>query len=248
MRRCAGMPRQLRLIVPGTAVHVVQRGNDRMKCFRADSDFLLYLAYLRSLSKKFGCSLHAYCLMTNHVHLLLTPEHGDSCAYLMKALSQRYAHYFNTRYERTGTLWEGRYRSCVTESARYVLACYRYIELNPVRAGMTADLAGYPWSSYAVNSGERTDTLISPHAEMAALGGDTASRHTAYRRLLDDSLEHPLLDKIRDATSGGYPLVSDDFRARLVGTSLRALSRGRPGRPARNSVPDPDFLSAGEVS
>lgn len=148
------MPRQPRLILPEVAVHIIQRGNNRGACFHADSDYLVYLLHLRELSSKFDCSVHAYCLMPNHVHLLLTPGSPDSCTGLMRDLGQRYVQYFNRRHRRSGTLWEGRFRSCVAESARYVLACYRYIELNPVRAGLVSDPRAYPWSSFRANVGE----------------------------------------------------------------------------------------------
>src|SRR5262245_8472477 len=164
------MARRIRLVYPGVALHVIQRGVDRAACFRAEVDYLVYLANLRNLSAKHGCALHAYCLMTNHVHLLVTPSREDSCTATMRDLGQRYVPYFNSRYGRTGTLWEGRFRSCIAESARYVLACYRYIELNPVRARMVTNPAAYFWSSYAANSGACPDPHIAPHPELAALG------------------------------------------------------------------------------
>src|SRR2546428_2248197 len=171
------MPRLSRLIFPGVAVHIIQRGNDRVACFRQDSDYLVYLAHLRQLSEKYECAVHAYCLMTNHVHLLLTPGAAGACTGLMRDLGQRYVQYFNRRHDRTGTLWEGRFHSCVVESAHYVLGCYRYIELNPVRAAMVDHPTGYLWSSYAVNSGMRSDPLVSPHPEFVALSADAKSRH-----------------------------------------------------------------------
>lgn len=130
------MARPVRLSFPGVALHVIQRGHNRNACFREESDYLVYLAHLRQLSAKHGCALHAYCLMTNHVHLLLTPGAAGACTALMRDLGRRYVQYFNRRYRRSGTLWEGRFRSCIAESAHYVLGCYRYIELNPVRAAM----------------------------------------------------------------------------------------------------------------
>jgi putative transposase len=155
------MPRQPRYMAPGVAAHIVQRGHNRAVCFRRDSDYLLYLLHLRELSEKHGCHVHAYCLMTNHVHILLTPATSDACTLLMRDLGQRYVQHFNRRYGRTGTLWEGRFRSFIAETARYVLACYRYIELNPVDAGMVNDPATYPWSSYGANTGTRVDSLLS---------------------------------------------------------------------------------------
>ena len=160
----------------------------------------------------------------------------------MKELSQRYAHYFNKRYERTGTLWEGRFRSCVTESSRYVLACYRYIELNPVRAGMVMHPSQYVWSSYRTNSGRGTDSLVAPHSEFLALGIDLQSCRTAYEQMLADNLDASVLRAIREATSGGYPLSSEDFKASLVAPLARKLNRGRPGRRSGKSVPDPDLF------
>jgi len=234
------MARQSRLVLPDVAVHIIQRGNDRMDCFRADADYLVYLAQLQALTSTLDCGVHAYCLMTNHVHLLVTPRAIESCSKLMKNLGQRYTQYFNRRYERTGTLWEGRFRSCITESARYVLACYRYIELNPVRAGMVHHPEAYLWSSYAVNSGARSDPLITPHPEFAALGMDT---HSAYRALFDQELDEGLLGTLRDATNGGYPLASDGLRARLVtGRKLRREPPGPKPLVQKRSGSDPDLF------
>jgi len=222
------MARPVRLIVPGVAVHIIQRGNNRGACFQEDSDYLTYLGYLRHLSSKYRCELHAYCLMTNHVHLLLTPAAAGACAVLMRDLGRCYVRYFNRRYGRTGTLWEGRFRSCMVESAHYVIACYRYIELNPVRAGMTDHPAGYLWSSYAINAGMRVDPLIRPHSEYAALGQD-CRRHAAYRALFEAAVDERLQQAIRDATNSGYPLASEAFKACLVAPDGARMQRGRPG-------------------
>ena len=254
MGRSWHMARQRRLILPGVAVHIVQRGNNRISCFKQESDYLMYLTNLRQLSVKFQCDVHAYCLMTNHVHLLLSPNFAGGCTALMKALGQRYAQYFNAQHGRTGTLWEGRFRSCLTESAGYVIACYRYIELNPVRARMVDHPSAYPWSSYAVNAGIRTDPLLSPHAEFLALSADAAECHRTYRKLVDEGIEPSFLQAIRDATNGGYPLASDVFKLGLA-TNGRKLVRGRAGRRKSGSDPDssqlgsdPDLFSAGGAS
>lgn len=247
------MARRPRLISPGLPVHIVQRGNDRMECFREDNDFLLYRTQLSRLCNKFECALHAYCLMTNHVHLLLTPTDAHECAGLMKELSQTYAHYFNRKYNRTGTLWEGRFRSCLVESARYVLACYRYIELNPVRAGLVAYAALYPWSSHAANAGVRDDALITAHGEFSSLGSEAKAQHSVYRSFVEEGLAPAMLADIRAATAGGYPLASAELKSALRLRAGRRVERGRAGRPAKaaeenKSVPDPDLFSAGGAS
>ena len=229
------MPRLSRLILPGVAVHIIQRGNNRVACFRQDSDYLMYLAHLRQLAEKYDCLVHAYCLMTNHVHLLVTPSTPGACTALMRDLGQRYVQYFNRRHQRTGTLWEGRFRSCVVESTRYVLGCYRYIESNPVRAGMVDHPVGYLWSSYAVNSGMRVDPLLSPHVEFAALGTDSERRHGAYRALLEHHLDSSMLHAIREATSGDYPLGSDAFKASAIAPLGRRTERSKAGRRAKSA-------------
>jgi putative transposase len=223
------MPRQLRFLLPGVAAHIIQRGHNRAACFQGDSDYLLYLLHLRELAKRHGCEVHAYCLMTNHVHLLLTPSTAQACTLLMRDLGQRYVQHFNRHYGRSGTLWEGRFRSCMAIGAMYVLACYRYVELNPVRASMVDHPAAYRWSSYAANAGRRTDPLIEPHAEYLALGADK-DRHASYARLVDDVLEPGLLQGIRDATNTGYPLGSDTFKSELAARLGRKTEPGRPGR------------------
>lgn len=243
------MPRQPRLLVPDVAVHIVQRGNDRQVCFRHESDYLVYLLHLRQLAAKADCLIHAYCLMTNHVHLLVTPKDARGCTTLMRNLGQRYVQYFNRRHERTGTLWEGRFRSCLVESARYVLGCYRYVELNPVRAGLAANPAAYTWSSCAANSGLRDAPHLCPHPEYLALGSTAQARHAAYTGLFEKAIEPSVVDKIRESTNNGFPLAGDSFKSVLAQSLRRKIQPGRVGRP-RKSGSDPDFddLSAGGAS
>jgi len=234
------MARQSRLIFPGVAVHVVQRGVDRVACFRSEADRLVYLSQLRQLYEKHECAVHAYCLMTNHVHLLLTPSTAGSCAAFMRDLGRRYVPYFNSTHQRTGTLWEGRFRSCLVESAHYLLACYRYIELNPVRAAMVNHPAAYLWSSYAVNTGARSDPFVSPHAEFLALAEDARARHIAYRALFETELDEPMLAAIRDATNGGYPLASDAYKTSVIAPLGWKIAPSKPG-PRSNLRPDPEL-------
>jgi len=228
------MPRCARAIIPEVSLHVIQRGNNRVACFRSDSDRLLYLALLADRSRLHGCDVHAYCLMTNHVHLLITPSAPQSCARLMKDLGQRYAQYVNKTYERTGTLWEGRYRSCLTQSERYVLACYRYIEQNPVRAGMVSRPSEYPWSSYRGNAEGARNPLLTPHVEFLALGTTEDARRAAYRTLVADALPADLIADIRTATNGGLALGNSAFRSLASRAAGRRLYREAPGRPAQN--------------
>jgi putative transposase len=157
------MARRARLSVPGIPWHIIQRGNNRSACFFSDADYTIYLRHLAELATKFECAIHSYVLMTNHVHLLLTPQNEDSAALLMKNLGQRYVQYINRTYRRSGTLWEGRFRSCLVQSESYLLACYRYIELNPVRENMVRHPREYRWSSYRSNAEGKTDALIAPH-------------------------------------------------------------------------------------
>ena len=234
------MARQSRLILPGVALHITQRGNDRADCFRRDSDNMLYLLHLRELAEKLACAVHAYCLMSNHVHLLLTPPSAEACQGLMKNLGQRYAQYFNRAHERTGSLWEGRYYSCLVESPRYVLACYRYIELNPVRANLVRHPRSYAWSSHAANAGFRSDGMLTPHVEFLALSEDATRRREIYRNLFEDVVEPSVLGEIRSATLGGYPLGSDAFKASLAQTGGRKIARQRVGRK-RKSGSDPNL-------
>ena len=210
------MARRSRYILPGVAVHIIQRGVNRVPCFRAEADYLVYLSHLRQLSPRHDCAVHAYCLMTNHVHLLVTPGAADSCTRLMRDIGRRYVPYFNRRHERTGTLWEGRFRSCIAESARYVLACYRYIELNPVRAKMVDHPGDYPWSSYAGNAGALADAFMVEHPEFAALALETSKRHAAYTALFAERMDETQLQAIRDATNSGYPMASEQFKNRVM--------------------------------
>lgn len=239
------MARQPRPILPGVALHVVQRGNDRADCFRRDGDYMLYLTHLRELAGELGCAVHAYCLMTNHVHLLLTPPATGACAALMRNLGQRYVQRFNRAYERTGTLWEGRFRSFLVESAGYVLACYRYIEQNPLRAGMVSTPSAYPWSSYQANAGLRLDPLVTPHAEYLALSEDPGKRHHAYRELVGGMLAPDDLARIREAAQNGMPLGGEAFKARIEIGLGRRVGRIRPGRPKSGS--GPNSLATGKL-
>ncbi|SFO06708.1 putative transposase, partial [Formivibrio citricus] len=205
------MPRRPRLSLPNVPMHLIQRGNNRQACFFADEDYRFYLEWLKDYAGKNRCRIHAYVLMTNHVHLLVSSESGDGVAALMKALGQRYVQYVNRRYRRSGSLWEGRFRSCLTQDEGYLLACQRYIELNPVRAGMVEHPAEYRWSSYRVNAQGEDDLLIEPHELYCALGTDPAARQAAYRELFRYQLEPGMVDAIRRATNGNFALGDSRF-------------------------------------
>jgi len=177
------MPRCARVILPDIPVHVIQRGNNRQDCFYSFRDYRLFLTWLHDYAALSGCRVHAYVLMTNHFHMLLTPSKADSAGLLMKRLGQHYVQYFNRSYKRSGTLWEGRYRSSLVLEDDYLLACYRYIELNPVRAGIVQHPSQYQWSSYRHNGlGENSD-LISPHQNYLDLGRTEFERRKNYRTL-----------------------------------------------------------------
>ena len=228
------MPRRARLSVPGIPWHIIQRGNNRSACFYADEDYRLYLQHLEALSTKFGCAIHAYALMTNHVHLLLTPEKEESAALLMKHLGQRYVQYINRTYRRSGTLWEGRFRSCLTQAEDYVLACYRYIELNPVRADMVRHPREYRWSSYRANA-EGHSTLTQPHDMYLRLGRSADSRREAYRGLFKAHIDDGMLDKIRTATNGNYALGTSRFQQEIGRMLGRRVIKGKAGRPVKST-------------
>lgn len=225
------MPRRARILLPGVPVHLIQRGNNRSACFYADEDYRFYLDHLAEQALKHGCSIHAYCLMTNHVHLLLTPQRESSLGGLMKSLGQRYVQYVNRTYKRSGTLWEGRFRSCLLQDEVYVLACYRYIELNPVRACMVVHPAEYRWSSYRANAQGEGDALLLPQALYLALGSDELARQVAYRELFRHELEPGTVDEIRQATNGNFALGDGRFAAEIERMLGRRVSRGKPGRP-----------------
>lgn len=206
------MPRRPRRLQPGVPTHITQRGVNRMPCFSCDDDRAFYLELLGTLARDTGCVLHAYVLMTNHVHLLLTPETADATTQLMMRLGQRYVRAINRAHGRTGTLWEGRFHSSPARDEAYVLTCYRYIELNPVRAGIVQHPAEYPWSSYRANTGRTPTQMLVPHERYLALGGDDASRRRAYAALVADGLSDTALATIRRATQSNIALDVEDKR------------------------------------
>ena len=224
------MPRRARISMPGIPWHIIQRGNNRSVCFYADEDYRLYLDHLKELADKYGCAVHAYVLMTNHVHLLLTPEKENSAALLMKNLGQRYVQTINRTYRRSGTLWEGRFRSCLTQTEDYVLACYRYIELNPVRANMVNHPREYPWSSYRCNSEGKASDLIVPHDQYMQLDREDENRRAAYRGLFKAHVDD-IDNQIRTATNGNYVLGNPRFQEQIAHALGRRVTKRKAGRP-----------------
>ncbi len=227
------MPRRARLALPNVPLHIIQRGNNRQACFYDDEDYRLYLAWLHEHAERSGCQIHAYVLMTNHVHLLVSAMDAEAAGTLMKAQGQRYAQYVNRTYHRTGSLWEGRYRSCLVQDEGYLLACQRYIELNPVRAGMVVQPAEYRWSSYHANAQGEMNVLLKPHAVYEALGTDTLNRAAAYRDLFRGGVDLQMLGEIRRATNGNY-VLGDKWFAEQIATALgRRVLPGQAGRPRK---------------
>ncbi|MDO7711581.1 MAG: transposase [Pseudomonadota bacterium] len=223
------MSRASRLVVAGQPHHVIIRGNNREPIFIAEEDYRFYLEKLNDACVKHQCDLHTYVLMTNHVHLLITPHKDESLAKVMQMVGRYYVQYFNYSYRRTGTLWEGRYKSTLIDSDAYALICYRYIELNPVRAGMVDEPAQYPWSSYRANAlGERNDMLIA-HELYVGLAETSEHRLVQYRALFENYISLTQIENIRDATNKSWVLGNDHFRHKIEQQLGRRLSPAAKG-------------------
>lgn len=222
------MPRAPRIVIPGIPLHVVQRGNNRRNCFESDKDFRLYLRCLGSAASAYGVKIHAYVLMSNHVHILVTPSERQSVSKMMQQIGRGYVRYFNDTYSRTGTLWEGRFFSSVVECDDYLLACQRYIELNPVRANIVQDPGDYPWSSYAANGLGEVNQIIEPHRIWIELGIDQPERLANYRRLFRDGGDEHVF---RRAIQKGLPVGTSSWASALEAKHNIRFSSGRRGRP-----------------
>jgi putative transposase len=236
------MPRRHRILLDDVPLHIVQRGHNREPCFFAEEDYHTYLHWLGEALREHEAALHAYVLMTNHVHLLLTPRRADRVPRLVISLGRRYVQYINRSYRRTGTLWDSRYKSSVVQAETYFLLCQRYIELNPVRAAMVDDPAHYRWSSYRVLALGEASSIVTPHPLYLALAAEPAQRQAAYRGLFKAQLEAPAIDDIRLALSQNQPLGDGRFLARIarsLGERRQARPRGRP-RSSTSDAPAPE--------
>ena len=224
------MARLPRLYAPGCAHHIIQRGNNRTPCFHRDADRQRYLSILLDASTKYQVGIHAYVLMSNHVHMLVTPKNARACGQMMQSLGRSYVRYFNDQYRRSGTLWEGRYKSTLVDTDAYFFTVTRYIELNPVRAGMVSNPVEHPWSSYASNADGKIDPLLTPHSLYIALADEAPERQRRYRKLFELDVDTEIENELREATNKGWAFGSDDFKSRLEGDSnRRALSAGWGG-------------------
>ena len=230
------MPRQPRYFVPDVPQHVVSRGVNRGAVFFGPQDYSYYIEDLRRAASTYGCAIHAYVLMTNHVHILLTPEHDTSLPLTMQAIGRAYVQRLNKKYKRTGTLWEGRYKACLVQTDRYVLACQRYIEMNPVRAGLARLPGDYAYSSFASNAYGAANSLLTRHPVYEALHRDPVMRPRAYRRLFRDHFSNDELQLIRKRTNACSFLGDERFKDRLESTLGRKLTTGLRGRPPKKSV------------
>ena len=229
------MARLPRLTLAGYPHHIILRGNNRQAIFMDTSDFQRMLELLETQAKAQGVEVHAYVLMSNHLHLLLTPSHDKALPLMMQSVGRAYVRYFNKRHGRTGTLWEGRYRSTLIQTDRYLLACMAYIDLNPVRAGMVAQAADYPWSSHAHHTGARQDAWLTPHALYWALGNTPFARELAYAELVQAGIASDQQQALTSSTLSGWALGEDDFVNQLQQRTPRRVRPSPAGRPFRRS-------------
>lgn len=225
------MPRRPRIHLNGVPLHIVQRGHDREPCFFCEDDYNSYLHWLGEALTETECALHAYVLMTNHVHLLLTPKRGEAVPRLLMSLGRRYVQYVNRTYRRTGTLWDSRYKSSLVQAETYLLACQRYIELNPVRAAMVEDPAHYRWTSYRANGLGQPNARLTRHPLYQRLGRTDEERQAHYRGLFRAQLDRAATDDIRLALNQSQALGNARFYAKIeqmTGQRREARPRGRP--------------------
>jgi len=223
------MARLPRLNLPDIPQHIIQRGNNRHVCFFEENDYVVYLSKLKEYAEKYQVEIHSYVLMTNHVHLRATPRNKTGVSEMMQSLGRYFVRYINKRHGRTGTLWEGRFKSCLVDSDNYFLTVSKYIELNPVRARMVAHPAEYPWSSYRFNALGKNITLITPHDCYFALGRDDVSRRNTYNQLFLIDIPDSTLEEIRNAINKAWALGEDRFIKQIeaqTGRRASALPRG----------------------
>jgi putative transposase len=225
------MARLPRLTLPGYPHHVIQRGNNRQAIFAGRADYLVLLDLLLEYAQKLEVAVHAYVLMSNHFHLLATPQTPDGLPQLMQAVGRRYVRYFNGAQMRSGTLWEGRYKSTLIQTDRYLLACMVYIDLNPVRAGLVAQAADYPWSSLGHYTGQRIDKLVSAHPLIWELGNTPFAREAAYAQLVQSGISPVQQTLLTDATLRGWALGEPDFVLDLQKRTQRRVAKSSAGRP-----------------
>ncbi|MEI6601277.1 MAG: transposase [Comamonadaceae bacterium] len=225
------MARLPRLTLPGFPHHVIQRGNNRQAIFQAVSDYQTLLGLLVENAIKFDVQIHAYVLMSNHFHLLVTPQTDDGLPHLMQAVGRSYVRHFNGAQKRSGTLWEGRYKSTLIQTDRYLLACMAYIDLNPVRAGLLAQAGDYPWSSFGHYTGQRLDKFITPHPLVWELGNTPFAREAAYAELVQAGIGSVQQQALTDSALRGWALGEPDFVADLQRRTERRVSKATAGRP-----------------
>lgn len=231
------MARLPRLTVPGYPHHVIQRGNNRQVIVHSDADREYLLDLLGENARKHRVAIHAHVLMDNHFHVLLTPETADGVPLMMQAVGRRYVRYFNDLHHRTGTLWEGRYKSTLIQTERYLLACMVYLDLNPVRAGLVTDPGQYPWSSHRHFTGQTQDRRITPHAMYWNLGNTPFAREAAYTEMVRAGLDAPCQRAIVDATLHGWALGDAGFIGDLQKRTPRRVAQARRGRPVITGRP-----------
>ena len=227
------MARLTRVAPIGVPQHIIQRGNNRQACFTGEEDMKAYLHWLKDWSKKCQVDVHAWVLMTNHVHLLCTPWKENAVSQMMQSVGRFYVRYFNHTYGRSGTLWEGRFKSCLVQSDRYLLALHRYIELNPVRANMVDEPSNYGWSSYVINALGVESELQTPHPEYLALGITKEERLHNYRELFKAHVGVKLLKEIRDSINKGLALGDERFASQIEALTKRRVTARKPGRPRK---------------
>jgi putative transposase len=230
------MPRKPRFYILGVPAHIVQRGRSREPVFFEDDDYRAYLGWLVEASERYGCALHAYALMTNHIHILATPEKKQSLSLMMQYIGRHYVPYINYTYGTSGSIWEGRYKSSLIQDDQYLLTCMRYIELNPVRADMVNTPSMYQWSSYRSNAQGKHDIAVTQHPLYKKLGRNSMERMQAYKALFKAHIDQVEHDKIQKAYQTGTPLGNDYFREKIEQKLKCKVGQDRRGRPSKRAL------------
>ncbi len=225
------MPRKPRFYLPGVPAHVMQRGHNRNNIFFENKDYREYLKILKKVSDLYKCQIHAYVLMSNHVHLLVTPEQKNSISLMFQSIGRLYVNYINKTYHRSGTLWEGRHKGSIIDTENYFMTCMKYIELNPVRAEIVSDPIDYPWSSYTANGYNKPNAIITKHQLYLSIASSEVNRVEIYRNLFKRTIEKDTLKDIRCSIQSGTPLGNEKFLKKIESTLNFPIGYKERGRP-----------------